>query len=419
MKRAARPRINGIAGPILGELLLGISVAMAGLWLASHTSDAAAGAFAMAAQTQETLQVLFRVLAIGVGIVITQTLGGPQPQQAQRTALAGLGASTWAGLMAAGWFLLGSGLTLDWLNAPPDVEALAAPYMRLLAIGLMFEAYNLTMASILRAHLHARDTLYVMVFMHSLHLVLAVVLMRGVGIPGWEGLGLYGYALGFALSRALGLVVHLWLWRRRMSLVPALGDWWRLPMRVLGPVLRIGVPGASLEMVYRIAFMASLATAARMGVAALATQAYTLQTLKYVLLVSMAIGWAVEIMVGRLVGGGEFRSAHALVRKSVRNGLIASGGLALLAAAFAPWVPAGLHARPGGDPCGAYLVVDLPCAGNRAGVQPHRDRRPALHRRRAVSRAGQHRLAGAGAWGGLQRAGASLRADRHLDRLCR
>ena len=94
MKRAERPRINGIAGPILGELLLGISVAMAGLWLASHTSDAAAGAFAMAAQVQETLLVLFRVLAIGVGIVITQTLGGPQPQLARRTALIGLGAST-------------------------------------------------------------------------------------------------------------------------------------------------------------------------------------------------------------------------------------------------------------------------------------------------------------------------------------
>ena len=30
-----------------------------------------------------------------------------------------------------------------------------------------------------------------------------------------------------------------------------------------------------------------------------------------------------------MVGGGEFRSAHALVRKSVRNGLIASGSLAL------------------------------------------------------------------------------------------
>ena len=36
---AARARLNAIAGPILGEFLLGMTVAMAGLWLASHESD--------------------------------------------------------------------------------------------------------------------------------------------------------------------------------------------------------------------------------------------------------------------------------------------------------------------------------------------------------------------------------------------
>lgn len=329
-RRSERPRINGIAGPIFGELFLGIGVAMAGLWLASETSDAAAGAFAMSAQVQETLLVLFRVLAIGVGVVITQTLGGPQPQQARRTARIGLGASTWAGLVVAAWMLAAPELTLRWLNAPPDVATLAAPFMRWLALALMLEAYNLTMASILRAHLHARDTLMVMVLMHSTHLVLALVLMRWLGLPG--------YALGFMVSRALGLGVHLWLWRRRLDLVPERGDWWKLPMRALGPVLRIGLPGASIEWIYRMAFMTALATAASLGVAALATQAYTLQILKFVLLLSMAIGWAVEILVGRLVGSGEFRNAHALVRKSVRNGLIASGTLVLVAAALAPWI---------------------------------------------------------------------------------
>ena len=56
------------------------------------------------------------------------------------------------------------------------------------------------------------------------------------------------------------------------------------------------------------------------------------------LLISLAIGWACEIMVGRLIGGGHFQQAHALVRKSVRNGLLASGGMALAAALAAPWL---------------------------------------------------------------------------------
>ena len=104
------------------------------------------------------------------------------------------------------------------------------------------------------------------------------------------------------------------------------------------PVLRIGVPGASLDLAYRLAFMMSLSAAAKLGVAALATQAYVLQTLRYVLLVSLAIGWACEIMVGHLIGSGKFRLAHQLVRKGWRNGLVASGTMALAWRIGAPWL---------------------------------------------------------------------------------
>ncbi|MGA0940477.1 MAG: hypothetical protein ACO32B_04960, partial [Burkholderiaceae bacterium] len=50
-----RPSLNAIAVPIVGEFLLGISVAMCGLYLASQPSDAAAGAFGLTQQVQESL----------------------------------------------------------------------------------------------------------------------------------------------------------------------------------------------------------------------------------------------------------------------------------------------------------------------------------------------------------------------------
>jgi putative MATE family efflux protein len=336
MARPSRPRITPIAGPILGEFLVGISVAMAGLWMASQISDAAAGAFGMSQQVLESLFVLFRVLAIGVGVVTTQALGGQRHEAARRTALVGLGASTWAGLLAALCVVFGDEFILDVLNAPDEILPLAGPYLQLLAPALLLEAYNLTMASILRAHLHARQSLQIMVAMHGTHLLLAVPLMLGVG--EWGGLGLYGYALALIVSRALGLLLHLWMWRRLMTLTPQSRDWWSVPWQFLKPVLRIGLPGATVELVYRIAFMVSLATTAKLGVAALATHSYTLQTLKYVLLVSMSIGWACEIMVGRLVGSGDLRTAHQLVTKGLRNGILASGSLAIVAALGAPWI---------------------------------------------------------------------------------
>jgi Na+-driven multidrug efflux pump len=248
----------------------------------------------------------------------------------------GLGASTWVGLVAALFLLFWADDTLELLNAPAEVAEQARLYMPLLAAAAWLESYNLVMASILRAHLYVRDALYVMLAMHASHLLLALPLTLGVG--HWPGLGLPGFAVALTVSRALGLVLHLRLWRSRMQLVPQSRDWWITPMATLRPVLRIGVPGATLEMAYRIAFMMALAAAARLGVDALATQAYVLQTLRYVLLISMAIGWACEIMVGHLVGAGDFATAHALVRKGLRNGLFASGSLALIVAAAAPWL---------------------------------------------------------------------------------
>ena len=73
-----RPRLNAVAGPIFGEFLLGYTVVIGGLWLASHTSDGAAGSLGLANQVLESLYVVFRVLAIGMGVVITQLLGGKQ-----------------------------------------------------------------------------------------------------------------------------------------------------------------------------------------------------------------------------------------------------------------------------------------------------------------------------------------------------
>ncbi|MEY4505959.1 MAG: hypothetical protein RL297_537 [Pseudomonadota bacterium] len=331
-----RPRLNAIAAPIFGEFVLGMSVAMAGLYLASHTSDAAAGTFGLSQQVLETLFVIFRVLAIGLGIVVTQTLGSGRVDDARQTAYMALASSTWAGVLAAAWLALGNGLMLEWLNAPAEIVPLAATYMVLLAPAMLLEAYNISMASVLRAHLFARESLWIMVAMHGTHLLLAIVLMRGWG--DWAGWGLNGYAVAFLLSRALGLALHLTFWHRRMGLRPQAHHWWALPMRVLGPVLRIGLPGAALELIYRLAFMVSLAATAGLGVAALATHSYTLQILKYVLLISMAIGWACEIMVGRLVGAGRFRDADQLVRKGVRNGVLASGTCVLMAALSAPWV---------------------------------------------------------------------------------
>lgn len=327
---ARRPALVALTWPILAELLLGVAVAAAGLWLASQASDRSAAAYALANQVQATFFILFRVIGMGVSVVITQSLGAGQTAAARATALASLSASTWLGVGSAAVVGLAAPALLHLLNAPADVVAEAAPFLRLLALGLLLDAFNATLSAVLRAHLRTRDALYNMLAMHALHLVFSLLLMRGAGpVPA---LGLAGFAVALALSRAFGLALHLLLWRWRFGLVPAAADWWRLDWQWLRPMLKIGVPGAAESLAWRLAMMSTLTVVGGLGTQALAVHGYVMQVMTLVLLFGLSLGFAAEILVGHLVGARRLHEAHRLVRRSLGWGLVVSTGLALCAA---------------------------------------------------------------------------------------
>ena len=331
-----RPRLFSLTWPLLLELLLGIAVGVVGTVMAARASDASGAAFALAHHVFGTLFIVFRIVGAGVGVVITQALGAGRRDQADAVARAVLGASSWIGLAVA---LIAAALAaplLRLMNAPPDVLPLALPLLVALAPAMLLDAWNASMTAVMRAHLRARDTLAVMVAMQLLHLALMGPLMFGAGpLPA---LGLPGYALAVVLARLLAIGLHLWLWRERLNLRPVWADWWQLRHRELTAVARIGLPGAAENIVYRLAYMVSVAVVGGLGAAALATHAYASQVVMVTLLFGLATGLSVEVLVGHLIGAGRLHEAHALVRRALARGLAVSVTVAALAALAGPWL---------------------------------------------------------------------------------
>lgn len=334
MTAPPRPRLSAIAWPLFVELALGIAVGLVGTALAARVSDAAGAGFALANQVGATLFIVFRIVGAGIGVVLTQALGAGQREGAERVARAALGASTWIGGLTALVAFAAATPLLRLMGAPAEVLPLAAPFLAALAPAMLGDAWNAAMASVMRAHLHARDTLAVVIAMHAAHLALAFPLMLGVG--AWPGLGLPGFALALAISRVLGLGLHLGLWRLRLRLVPRWRDWWHAPRQELAAMLHIGLPGAAENIAYRLAFTVSVAVVAQQGTPALATQAYTSSLMYGVLLFGLATGLAVEILVGHLIGAGQWHAAHRLVRRAMGVGLVASVAVATAVALAAP-----------------------------------------------------------------------------------
>jgi putative MATE family efflux protein len=314
----------------MAELVLGYGVGLLGLWLASRESDTASAAFALSNHVLGAFFLLFRIVSMGVSVVITQELGAGHAAGAHLTARASLGASSWVGLFAALVVFAGAGPLLGLVKAPAAVQAAGAPYLQMLALALLLDAWNASMSAVVRAHLRAREAMFNILAMHALHLLLALPLMRGLG------LGLPGFALAMAISRAFGIGVHLWLWRR-LGLVPKASDWWRVHGERLRPVLHIGLPGAAEMIAYRVAMLASLAVVGGLGTEALATHSYASQLMNLVVLFTVAIGFAGEILVGHLVGAAQLHRANRMVRRSLAWGLGVSFLVATTAAATAPW----------------------------------------------------------------------------------
>lgn len=333
---SSRPRIFTLAWPLLIELFLAVAAGVAGTAMASRVSDTAGAAFAVTIQISQTLFLLFRLIGSGIGVVITQNLGGGRRDMADRVALAMVGASTWLGAITALLAFAGAHPLLRILQAPDAVLPLAEPMLRVLAPALLFDAWNASMAGVMRAHLRMRDALLVLAVMHATHLALAVPLMYGWGpLPA---LGLRGFALALLASRMLGLALHLVLWRRTLGIAPGWDDWWRLRRGPLADVLHIGLPAGAENIAWRLAFMASMAVAGALGERALATMAYVQQIGGVVIMFSMAVALAVEVLVGHMIGAGRLRHAHGLVRSSLARGLLTSGGISAAMALAGPWL---------------------------------------------------------------------------------
>ncbi|MFN3861849.1 MAG: MATE family efflux transporter [Roseateles sp.] len=330
MAAPARPRLFPLTWPLLLELLLGIGIGVVGTLLAARLSDDSAAAFGLANQVFAALFVLFRIIGAGVSVAVTQALGAGRREQADAVARATVGASTWLGLAGAAAALLAAGPLLSLVNAPPAVAPLAATLLRALAPALMLDAWNATMASVMRAHLRSREALAVVIAIQLVTLVVALLTM--------PHLGLLGYALACLCGRGVGLALHITLWRSRLKLRLRAPDWWRLVRPPLATVLHIGIPGAAENIAWRLAFMVSLAAVAQLGAQSLATHAYTIQFMHIILIFGLAIAFATEILVGHMIGAGELHPAHRLVRKALGLGIVVALVVSTGFALAGPWL---------------------------------------------------------------------------------
>lgn len=322
--------------PIFIEQLSHILPGIVDTFMVSHLGDSAVAGLAVANQIVSFCIILFSFIGIGSAVVLTHYLGAGDKDGAHKVAASAVGINFWLGVAVSVVIFTFSRQLLELLHLPPQLMPYAQPFLALMGGTLFLESINIAFGSVLRAHGHTREAMYVAIGMNVLNLILNVILI--FGLLGFPKMGVIGAALSTVISRAVALIALAWLVRRQLGLRARLN--WAIGMSrdALARILRIGVPAAGENLCWHASFMVITYFVGQMGVTALATFSYAMQLSMIMMMLGISIGISTEIMIGHMIGAGQIDEAYRQLLRSLRVGLGVTIVATCVVVLLAPWL---------------------------------------------------------------------------------
>lgn len=306
---------------IIGGLQGIVDHAMVGHYV-GYTGNAAIG---VSWQIWVVVIVFISSLFTGMGVLVARFAGQDDSEKVNRTVyqafitsvLIVVGVMAPVGYFAAPWLL-------DLVNAAPEVQAEALPYLRIMFVFSFGMLMFFMLGGALRSAGDAQTPLRLGIALTVLNIILNVILIRGFGpIPAF---GTTGAALGTVISAGIVTVyafVRLfdgqWVvqFHRGMGLKP---DW-----VIIREIFRFGLPtgiqGVAMNIggVFLLAFVGALAVSAEAQAAYVVS--YT-QIFSFITWTSVGMMGATAAVAGQNLGAGQPDRASRAVQTAAGFGLL-------------------------------------------------------------------------------------------------
>ena len=267
----------------------------------------------------------FTGLAMGAGVVISQSFGAKDEKGVHDAVHTALLLTLLASIFVT---VLGVSVTptlLRWMETPEDVLGEAITYLRIYfagVAGLMF--YNIG-SGILRAVGDSRRPLYFLIFSASMNVVLDLLFVVAFR------LGVAGVAYATILSQFLSALLTLWVLSRSEECYRFVPRDLRIHGHILRRVLVVGLPSGLQNSVVSFSNVFVQAYINAFQSSCMAGWASYNRLDAFAWLPMMCIGMANTTFVGQNVGAGNSRRAREGTRAAV---LMAYAGTAAIVAAL-------------------------------------------------------------------------------------
>lgn len=313
---------------IIGGLQGLVDHAMVGNYV-GYTGNAAIG---VSWQIFLVVIVFISSLFTGMGVLVARFTGANEPEKVNRTVYQAFLTSAMMVLFVLapiGWVV--SPILLDLVNATPEVQAEALPYLRTMFVFSFGMLTFFMLGGALRSAGDAQTPLRLGVVLTILNIVLNVIFIRGFGpIPAY---GTLGAALGTVISGGLITVYALArLFGGGWVVAFERGMGWKPDWVIIRQLFKFGLPtgiqGVAMNVggVMLLAFIGSLATSAQAQAAYVVS--YT-QLFSFITWTSVGIMGATAAVAGQNLGAGQPDRTARSVNVAAGFGLALAAGIGL------------------------------------------------------------------------------------------
>jgi putative MATE family efflux protein len=317
---------------------------LADLYWVGRLGKEAIAAVGVAGNLMMVVLALTQMLGVGTTAVIAQATGRKDQMHAERV----FNQSFIMSVCIALGFGVAGFLLRDFycasLTADATTAELAKRYLNWFIPALLLQFPMVALGSALRATGIVKPAVGVQVLSVVLNMVLAPLLIFGIG--PWPKMGVGGAALATFISILVGNVLLLFYFETKYHYLRLRLAQWQPQMRVWWAMLKIGLPAGAEFALFSVYMFLVYAIIRQFGAAAQAGFGIGARVMQAMFLPVVALSFAVSPVVGQNFGG---RRAER-VRHTVFAALgLASGMmivLTLLAWLFAPWFIRGFTRDP-------------------------------------------------------------------------
>lgn len=322
-----------LAWPIFVEQLLRLMLGYVSVFMLGHYSDEAVAATGVANQILAISVIFYGFLTVGVQIVVSQLIGAKRFKRVERVITNGLVVAFLIGVIMSLVFVLFGDSFLRMLGLSQQLVAVGSPFIRIIGgISVVIALYS-SILPILRTHGFVRQAMLVPITVSVVNVVLNYLFLYGK--LSFLGLGVTGVGIAVGIANLIGMLMSVWMLKKYIGYVFRWQKLQQCSRKMLGAILRYGLPSAGENLSYGGSQLVVTAIIAFLGTEALTTKVYASTISQFVALFAMSIGQASQIIIGRAVGAREIDAAYRQGVKSWRLGMLVALSISVVIYLFA------------------------------------------------------------------------------------